>query len=145
MTFFGEGRWEDGVHPHESTKVMTIPMIVLAFGSVFGGLLMLFVGDIEHWLEPVVGFSEPAHHVSNSTLIPVTLAVVLVGAGYAWMKYGRRPVPVVAPMEVSFLTRAARADAYGDAFNEAVFMRPGQHLTRALTFFDAKEIGRAHV
>ena len=140
MTFFGEARWEDGVHPHESSNLMTIPMIVLAFGSVFGGLLMLFVGDIEHWLEPVVGFAKPAHHVSNSTLIPVTLAVVLAGASYAWIKYGRRPVPVVAPTEVSFLTRAARADAYGDALNEAVFMRPGQHLTRSLTFFDAKGI-----
>ena len=140
MTFYGEARWEDGVHPHESSNVMTIPMIVLAFGSVFGGLALLFVGDIEHWLEPVVGFAEPEHGVSTSTLIPITMAVVLAGAGYAWMKYGRRPVPVVAPTEVSFLTKAARADAYGDAFNEAVFMRPGQHLTRALTFFDAKGV-----
>ena len=140
MTFYGEARWEDGVHPHESSNVMTIPMIVLAFGSVFGGLVLLFVGDIEHWLEPVVGFAKPEHGVSTSTLIPITMAVVLAGAGYAWMKYGRRPVPVVAPTEVSFLTKAARADAYGDAFNEAVFMRPGQHLTRALTFFDAKGV-----
>ena len=140
MTFFGEARWEDGVHPHESPKVMTIPMIVLAFGSAFGGLILMFVGNIEHWLEPVVGFAQPEHGVANTTLIPVTLAVVLAGAGYAWNKYGRRPVPVVAPTEVSFLTRAARQDAYGDAFNEAVFMRPGQHLTRALTFFDAKGI-----
>ena len=140
MTFFGEARWESGVHPHESGKVMTIPMIVLAFGSVFGGLALLFVGDIEHWLEPVVGYAKPEHGISHNTLIPITMAVVLAGAGYAWIKYGRRPVPVVAPTNVSFLTRAARADAYGDAFNEAVFMRPGQHLTRALTYFDAKGV-----
>ena len=30
MTFFAEKRWEEGVHPHESPKVMTIPLIVLA-------------------------------------------------------------------------------------------------------------------
>ena len=140
MTFFGEARWEDDVHPHESTNTMTIPMIVLSFGSVLGGLLLLYVGDIEHWLEPVVGFAYPAHSVSNTVLIPITLSVVLFGAGYAWFKYGRRPVPVTAPTNVSFLTKAARADAYGDAFNEAVFMRPGQHLTRLLTFFDAKGV-----
>jgi NADH-quinone oxidoreductase subunit L len=140
MTFFGEARWEEGVHPHESPKVMTVPMIILSIGSVFGGYVLLKVVDIEHWLEPVVGFAKPEHGVSNTVLIPITLAVVLGGAGYAWIKYGRRPVPVVAPTNVSFLTRAARADAYGDAFNEAVFMRPGQHLTRLLTYFDAKGV-----
>ena len=29
MTFFGEQRWEPDVHPHESPKVMTVPMVVL--------------------------------------------------------------------------------------------------------------------
>lgn len=140
MTFFGEARWQPEVHPHESGKVMTIPMIILAVGSVFGGLLLLFVGDIEHWLEPVVGYAKSEGGISHNTLIPITMSVVLVGAGYAWIKYGRRPVPVAAPTDVSFLTRAARADAYGDAFNESVFMRPGQHLTRALTYFDAKGV-----
>jgi NADH-quinone oxidoreductase subunit L len=140
MTFFGEARWQDDVHPHESSAVMTIPMIVLAVGSVFGGMAMLFVGDIEHWLEPVTGFAKPEDSVSHSVLIPVTLAVVLGGALFAWLRYGRRPVPVVAPTDVRFLTRAARADAYGDSLNEAVFMRPGQYLTRSLTWFDSKAV-----
>jgi NADH-quinone oxidoreductase subunit L len=140
MTFFGEARWEDDVHPHESPAVMTIPMIVLAVGSAFGGMAMLFVGDIEHWLEPVTGFAKPEHSVSHNVLIPVTLAVVLGGALFAWSRYGRRPVPVEAPANVSFLTKAARADAYGDALNEAVLMRPGQYLTRSLTWFDSKAI-----
>ena len=30
MTFFSEKRWEKDVHPHESPKVMTVPLIVLA-------------------------------------------------------------------------------------------------------------------
>ena len=34
MTFFGEKRWAEGVHPHESPKVMTVPLIVLAALSV---------------------------------------------------------------------------------------------------------------
>ncbi len=28
MTFFGKARWEDDVHPHESPKVMTIPLVI---------------------------------------------------------------------------------------------------------------------
>ncbi len=143
MTFFGEARWQDDVHPHESPAVMTIPMIVLALGSVFGGMAMLFVGDIEHWLEPVTGFAKPEHSVSHSVLIPITLAVVLGGAAFAWLRYGRRPVPVVAPVNVSFLTKAARADAYGDSLNEALLMRPGQYLTRSLIWFDTKAIDGA--
>ena len=140
MTFFGEARWEDGVHPHESPLVMTVPMIILSIGSVFGGMALLFLVDIEHWLEPVTGFHHAEGGVSNTILIPVTLAVVLSGAAYSWIKYGSRPVPRVAPTEVSIFTKAARADVYGDAINEAVFMRPGQYLTRALVWFDTKSI-----
>lgn len=140
MTFFGEARWEQDVRPHESPAVMTIPMIVLALGSAFGGMAMLFIGDIEHWLEPVTGFAYPQNSVSNAVLIPITLAVILGGAGYAWLRYGRRPIPVVAPANVSLLTKAARADAYGDAISESLFMRPGQYLTRSLTWFDTKAI-----
>lgn len=140
MTFFGKARWEDGVHPHESPATMTIPMIILAFGSVFGGMLLLFVGDIEHWLEPIVGFAHADNAPSNTVLLPVTLAVVLIGAYIGFRKYALAAVPVEAPAEVSVLTRAARADLYGDAFNEAVLMRPGQWLTRTLVYVDRKVV-----
>jgi NADH-quinone oxidoreductase subunit L len=64
------------------------------------------------------------------------LAVVLVGAGVAYRKYIARDVPPTPPEDVSVLTRAARADLYGDAFNEAAFMRPGQKLTNTMVFAD---------
>ena len=52
MTFFTEKRWAEDVHPHESPKVMTVPLIVLAALSVLGGLML--VGDwIVDFLEPV--------------------------------------------------------------------------------------------
>ena len=58
MTFFTEKRWEKGVHPHESPKVMTIPLIVLAALSVLGGVMLL--GDwIVDFLAPVTG--TPVH------------------------------------------------------------------------------------
>ena len=41
MTFISDKRWLDGVHPHESPKVMTIPLMVLGALSVLGGLLYL--------------------------------------------------------------------------------------------------------
>jgi NADH-quinone oxidoreductase subunit L len=139
MTFYGEARWEDDVHPHESPKIMTGPIAVLAFLSTVGGFLLAFNSTIEHWLEPVLPFEEPVLGVPIIVLTITTLAVVLVGAALGWVLYARRSVPVVAPAG-NLLTRAARADLYGDAFNEAVFMRPGQYLTRWLVWFDNRVV-----
>src|SRR3954453_3704040 len=52
LTFFGRPRWADGVHPHESPAVMTVPMVVLAVGSAFAGLLLVQVFPLGDWLEP---------------------------------------------------------------------------------------------
>ncbi|HUR05305.1 MAG TPA: NADH-quinone oxidoreductase subunit L, partial [Nonomuraea sp.] len=41
MTFFSDKRWDDDVHPHESPKLMTLPLIVLAGGAVLGGALLI--------------------------------------------------------------------------------------------------------
>jgi NADH-quinone oxidoreductase subunit L len=67
-------------------------------------------------------------------LSSVTLLVVAVGIGWAILKY--RTVPVVAPENVSIFTKAARNDLYQDAFNEALFMRPGDQLTKEVDNFD---------
>ena len=37
MTFFGRAPWTEDAHPHESPPVMTVPMVVLAVGSVVLG------------------------------------------------------------------------------------------------------------
>ena len=143
MTFFGTARWEDDVHPHESPLTMTVPMMILAVGSAAGGMLLLFWGNIETWLEPVVGFQEATNAPSAAVLMPTTILIVLIGAYIGFRKYALQAVPVDAPQNVSFATRAARADLYGDAFNEAVFMRPGQWLTRTLVYVDRKVVDGA--
>ena len=136
MTFFGEKRWAEEVHPHESPKVMTVPLIVLAALSVLGGVL-LFNDWIVTWLEPVTGHAE--HHEPPLPAIVITLLITLVvaaGVAAAWFLVGRRDVPREAPRDVSFATRAARADLYGDAINDAVVVVPGASLVGGLTTFD---------
>ncbi len=136
MTFFGQKRWEKGVHPHESPKVMTYPLIVLAVLSVFGGALLLG-GWITDWLTPVVGHTVHAEiGISPLVLTLIITATVAVGIVIAWLTFGRAEVPRVAPRNVSVFTRAARADLYGDAINEALFMRPGDQMVRGLVGFD---------
>ena len=139
MTFFGKKRWEDGVHPHESPKVMTIPLIVLALGSTFLGMALLFWGDIESWLEPVVGFESEPTPLPSSVYIVFTLVVVIIGAIIGWISYGRREVPEVAPAG-NWLTRAARKDLYGDAVNHALVVAPTNYAARLLVWFDNKAV-----
>jgi NADH-quinone oxidoreductase subunit L len=118
--------------------VMTWPMILLAVGSVFSGGLFMAGGSLRHWLEPVVGVHEEvAHAVPRLVTTGLALAVVAVGIVVAYRRYGGKvEIPRVAPVEVSVLTTAARADLYGDAFNEEVFMRPGGQLTNGLVAVD---------
>jgi NADH-quinone oxidoreductase subunit L len=145
MTFFGQRRWVPDAegrepHPHESPALMTVPMVLLAFGSVFAGAALSLGGTLQDWLQPVVGpAAETAHAVHHvvapAVLIPVTLAVVATGIAVAYLQYARTAVPRVAPAG-SPLTYVARRDLMQDAFNESVFMRPGQYLTRLLVFAD---------
>ena len=139
MTFFGKARWEDDVHPHESPAVMTIPLVILAIGSTFLGMALLFWGNIETWLEPVVGFASNPTPLSSTTLMSITLVVVLIGAFIGWRQYGSKSVPVDAPSG-NWLTRAARSDLYGDLVNEVVVVRPSFTLARWLTWFDSSWI-----
>ncbi|MGW7257051.1 NADH-quinone oxidoreductase subunit L [Streptomyces sp. NPDC054834] len=157
MTFFGEERWRNQPtrspeapsaepaaehrgehaepHPHESPKVMTIPMVVLAVGSVAAGGLFSIGDRFLKWLEPVTGHSEGDSPLSAGAVTGATMVCLLIGVGIAYAQYGRKAVPAVAPRG-SLLTRAARRDLLQDDFNHVVLVRGGEHLTRSLVYVD---------
>jgi NADH-quinone oxidoreductase subunit L len=149
MTFFGKERWRDlknaegkDYHPHEAKPVMTVPMIILAVGSIGAGAFFSIGGRLTNWLVPSLGdLQEHASPVLSKTLITVgTLVLAALGVLIAILVVGRRPVPVVRPEPVSWPVRAARADLYGNALNEALVARPGQWLTGGLVFTDKRGI-----
>jgi NADH-quinone oxidoreductase subunit L len=133
MTFVGtQRRWPEGVHPHESPAIMTVPLILLGIGSAFSG--MVLNGWISDWLDPAVGGEHAAGEAPGllhfSALGFLTLAVVAIGVALAVRIFGpRHKVTTEQPASRSLLVRAGRQDLYGDVINEAVFMRPGQRLT----------------
>lgn len=154
MTFAGRRRWNDGSgsadglrpqdgpvrHPHESPGLMVWPMIVLAAGSAALGAILAAGSRFVDWLEPVTGHVEHEEPVLPVwSLITLTLLLVLVGAALAWRQYAMSSVPIRAPRG-RVLTRAARQDLYQDDVNEAVFMRPGQYLTRSLVYADKEMV-----
>ncbi|WP_328701950.1 NADH-quinone oxidoreductase subunit L [Aestuariimicrobium ganziense] len=134
MTFFSNKRWREGVHPHESPLVMTIPLMVLAVMSIIAGALMNnWIGG---WLATSTGFHP--HEMSLFKVTPIgwlTMAVVAVGVVIGWWLH-KSDVSDTVPATRNPLVIAGRNDLYGDAFNEAVFMRPGQGLVSGLDSFD---------
>jgi NADH-quinone oxidoreductase subunit L len=102
LTFEGQPRWGHDKHPHESPKVMTVPLMILALLSVIGG----FVGipeslggsnAIEHWLAPVFEQAErilpqhePGNHAVEYLLMALSVIVALGAISLAWFMYTKR-------------------------------------------------------
>jgi len=148
MTFHGEKRWTTAAegaeqHPHESPRLMTWPMIVLAVGSVALGGLLSINSAFTTWLEPVTGHAE--HHepvLPVPVIMAATLVLVAIGLFLAWRQYAASTVPVVAPAG-SLLTRAARRDLYQDEVNDLALVQPGAYLTRSLVYGDRQVVDGA--
>jgi NADH-quinone oxidoreductase subunit L len=94
LTFFGERRWPEGRHPHESPPVMTLPLIVLGVLALVAGIaLTTFTGEggrFQSFLEPVLG--APDEHETLAAafwLSAVATGVAAAGAVIAWLLYIR--------------------------------------------------------
>jgi NADH-quinone oxidoreductase subunit L len=138
MTFAGQRRWEEDAHPHEAPAVMTVPMVLLAVGSLGAGAFLILGSRFGDFLAPVTGTAPPAKGLFTVPGV-AALILVIIGVAIAWAMYGRREIPVTAPAG-RFVTVAARKDLYGDAINESVLMRPGQWLTRLSVYFDNRGV-----
>ena len=134
LVFYGDERWRaageghEAATPHESPKVMTLPLVVLAGLSVVGGALNLPFGKLkflEHWLEPV--FGEHAHHVKASSGLKVGLALLAVAAagGGIALAYG----VFLRARRTDALQPAVLRQGWGvDALYSAVIETPGRAL-----------------
>ena len=81
LVFDGEPRWQDGVEPHESPRIMTGPLIILGVLTVLIGFVNTpFRLSFEHFLEPAFGGIGSAHAPDDGLLL-TALALVSVGAG----------------------------------------------------------------
>jgi NADH-quinone oxidoreductase subunit L len=98
LTFWGKSRAPQHVqeHVHESSPVMTIPLVLLAVPAAGLGLLVGLPpegGWIHSWLEPV--FFDLEHEAfhwlgEGGALMLLSLAIVLVGVYVAYVLYIRQ-------------------------------------------------------
>ena len=112
LTFFGAPRYDEHhVHVHESPKNMTIPLMVLAFCSIFGGWFAAphLIGGVDYFqkfLEPVFSTyappaAEPAHVIAEQVASPgmefvkaitgIPVIVAVLGLLLAWWLYIKNP------------------------------------------------------
>ncbi len=138
MTFLGEKRWRDGVHPHESPKLMTVPLVILAVFSVGSGLLMNWW--IQEWLAPATGAHPHEVSILPTPIGWATMLVVAAGVALAWRVFGTRPVPDVAPASANLFTVAGRNDLFGDTVNDTLVVQPTLVLARGLVANDDRII-----
>jgi NADH-quinone oxidoreductase subunit L len=147
MVFHGEFRGSEHVkaHLHESPLVMTLPLMVLAVGSVFAGWLgapdYLWAKRWDQWLQPIFGAHEAAHGVlpEETRLMALALAVGALGFVLAYIAYGRKSkLPgQIASTAGGALYRVLFNSYYIDGFYDLLIVRPFTYLARwCAQFFD---------
>jgi NADH-quinone oxidoreductase subunit L len=145
MVFFGECRADAHTkhHIHESPRIMTVPLMVLAAGSLIVGWLGVppFIGDgaFAHWLEPV--FGHPHHGLSHATeigLMVVSVGIATAGAGLAYLMYhaGRIPPETFARLAGGLPYRAVYNKYWVDEIYDVVFVRGALLVARLGALFD---------
>jgi len=104
MTFFGESRVDHHTehHIHESPRSMTVPLIILAIGSVVAGYVGFpaWLGGnnaFEKFLDPVFeplpiphGPEAEYSHLAEAGMAAASVAIALIGFGLAYSKYCKR-------------------------------------------------------
>ena len=148
MTFFGDYRGiqvdergkvhaahghDDHAHgePHESPMVMLVPLMILAFLSLVGGLVGIHNG-FEHFLAPVFGVAEVAHGAGETStsstellLMGVSVAVAFAGAILAWVLYVSKPyLPQKIADALNGLYDAVLNKYYVDELYATLFVKP---------------------
>ena len=153
MTFFGECRASDEVqhHIHESPKVMTIPLVLLALPSALLGLVIGWppeTGWIHTFLEPVF-FDIEAEDFAwlgvGGGLMALSVAVALLGVYVAYVLYIRRTeLPGRLAARLPRVYKASFDKLYMDQVYEVVPIRSTVALAGWLwTFVDVKIIDGA--
>lgn len=92
LVFFGKARGEGAAAAHESARLMTIPLIVLAVGAILPGLIATPAWP---WFNAFINGQtvsfNAAKLLSSGTIALMLASVVLVASGVtlAWLLYGR--------------------------------------------------------
>jgi NADH-quinone oxidoreductase subunit L len=154
MVFYGEAKWKDHAHehgahgdfePHESPKIMLVPLVVLAGLSVVGGAMQLPFSSklhfLEHWLAPVVHDAEADikktwAYDNKYILLGVAVIVAFAGIAAAYAVYAKKKVKAIEPaiLEQAWMYDATAAKLVGG---------PGRAAFNAVAWADSRIVDGA--
>ena len=96
MVFFGKERHEAAEHAVESPLIITAPLMVLAFLSIFGGALNLpKLHTLTLWLEHTIEFAHPGEFLYG--VAGLSFGLALVAILLSWLLYQRQPLKTGQP------------------------------------------------
>jgi NADH-quinone oxidoreductase subunit L len=137
LTFHGKfrGTHDQEHHLHESPKVMTIPLVVLAIASTVGGFLgfphelghsMHVTHWLDHFLEDTVVMSMGSMHLSTEiVLMLVATVVALVSFYYAWLKYKKNGELALEDKQIKSSTHLTLVNKYYiDELYDTIIRKP---------------------
>ncbi len=122
---------------------MTMPLVILALGAVFAGLIglpaVLGGSQFAHWLEPVIKHGE--HHGSHAaewTLMAISVSVASFGAFLAYLMYRKESLSpnVFANLGGGLFYRLFDRKWYLDEIYQVIFVNGCLLLAQFLSAFD---------
>jgi len=146
MTFYGTSRADHHTqeHLHESPRVMTLPLVILAIGAVFAGFVglpgVLGGSQFANWLEPVIHAHEEAHASGALEwgLMAVSVSVASLGVFLAYLMYRRESLSpaIFANLAGGSLYRLFDHKWYFDEIYQVVFVNGTLLIARLGSLFD---------
>lgn len=144
LTFYGASRMDahTAEHVHESPMVMVAPLLVLAFLSIVGGLILGFPpehGWLHGFLGPVVGGGDEHEAGTGMVILLMCIAIViaLLGWGLAHFLYAVSPMTAEGWAEkFSGAYRVLLNKYYVDELYDLLFVEPLKRLGALLDWFD---------
>ena len=145
LTFYGKPR-HTNEHIHESPRIMTIPLILLAVLSVLGGLVNWprFAGGniwLEHYLEPVLPSAEQLVQMTSHPVSPLServLAFISFGCVVTMIKFAfylfhkKHRIPVQVKEGKVSIKALIWNKFYIDELYEKLIVRPLMRLSEKL-------------
>jgi NADH-quinone oxidoreductase subunit L len=141
LAFHGKfrGTYEQEHHLHESPKVMTIPLIILAIGAISAGWVGIPAAlggsnAIARFFEPVLGHPHvTAAHEEEFMVMGISIAAAIGGIFVSWIFYSLKPeIPKTLAAKFKGIYTTLWNKYYVDEIYDFIIVRPTKWIASSI-------------